>query len=589
MKKYFLIIATALCLSAAVPCHAQPATANEAKIVAQTYLGRDTTQVRNRVARVTMDNDRNGTPLMYEVIMNDSTIVLVSGSKATNPILATYKEATGIFETNNLPCGLSVLVDFYREAIAFVDENNVRGEINDEWKRLLNRERLQPQRVTIGPFLTTRWGQSYSNDSAEVNAYNMFTPNTCTGGRNCLAGCVAVAMGQVMNYYRHPIITYKPNGFSEQYDWCHMPDVLTSQSPLFEHECEAVSRLLFECGEMADMQYGCTASETNNDTAKGALISYFGYSQDAQLIKRNNYLYAYYFRDRIKANILGSRPVIIGARDRITDNLHSFVCDGYKDDNLFHFNWGWNGYFNGFYSFLFNIDIQHADFNQDFDAIVYIRPDENQTYDICDWEMHLENFYTDFYLNDIVDPVTYPPYYNTPKTTAVLYSADISSDEDWRTIPAHKPNPIEYRAHTEIHLQNGFTAENGCDFTARIDPCEECEERNYAGEVIGETDVEFGEAMPDMAAGRPCIATEGLREETVLYPNPTDGELTIGVDGEVQSIVIYNAMGRPIGGWKLHAITPDHVTLDINPLATGTYLLFVTTATGSRTAKFIKQ
>lgn len=151
MKKYFLIIATALCLSAAVPCHAQPATANEAKIVAQTYLGRDTTQVRNRVARVTMDNDRNGTPLMYEVIMNDSTIVLVSGSKATNPILATYKEATGIFETNNLPCGLSVLVDFYREAIAFVDENNVRGETNNEWQSLLNGERIQSMRTSVGP------------------------------------------------------------------------------------------------------------------------------------------------------------------------------------------------------------------------------------------------------------------------------------------------------------------------------------------------------------------------------------------------------------------------------------------------------
>ena len=103
MKKCILIIVTIFCFSNALPCNAQRVSVSEARIVAQTYLGRDTTQTRNRAARVVTDTDRNGNALMHEVIMNDSTIILVSGSKATSPILATYKEATGIFETDNLP------------------------------------------------------------------------------------------------------------------------------------------------------------------------------------------------------------------------------------------------------------------------------------------------------------------------------------------------------------------------------------------------------------------------------------------------------------------------------------------------------
>lgn len=579
-------------MAVVAPCHAQRASVSEAKIVAQTFLGRDTTQTRNRVARVITEIDRNGNPLMHEVIMNDSTIVLVSGSKVTSPILATYKEATGIFETDNLPCGLSVLVDYYREAIAFVDKNNVRGETNNEWQSLLNGERIQSMRTSVGPLLSSRWGQSWSNDSTEQYAYNKYTPYG-TGCLHCPAGCVAVAMGQVMNYYRHPIITYYPTGFSEQFDWCHMPNELTSTSPRFNHECESVSRLLFTCAENVDMIYGCNGSRSDNEKAKDALTSLFDYSDHAHMMRcPHNYLNLFIgsFLDTVELNLLLGWPVIMGACTKY-DNCHSFICDGYNADNLYHFNWGWNGKYNGFYSFNFwgNIDAGDSIFTHDFDAIIYLRPTGNPTDDICDREMHLDDFYADFYSNSIVDEYTFPPYYNTPKTTTVLYSADALSSEDWRTIPAYTQNPVEYRAHKEIHLQDGFTAEYGCDFTATIDPCEECEERVVEDELIVETDDDFEECTPDMAAGRPSIATEGLREETVLYPNPTDGELTIGVDGEVQSIVIYNAMGRPIGGWKLHAITPDHVTLDINPLATGTYLLLITTSTGSRTAKFIKQ
>ena len=29
---------------------------------------------------------------------------------------------------------------------------------------------------------------------------------------------------------------------------------------------------------------------------------------------------------------------------------HAFICDGYDDNGLFHFNWGWSGSHNGFFA-----------------------------------------------------------------------------------------------------------------------------------------------------------------------------------------------------------------------------------------------
>ena len=205
--------------------------------------------------------------------------------------------------------------------------------------------------------------------------------------------------------------------------------------------------------------------------------------------------------------------------------------------------------------------------------------------DVCDFTVPLEVFYNGFYTTHINNYDETLPYYFlipkpqkiTPTTATTLVSSSILNRSEYRTITNN--DTAEYRAHEEIHLRDGFTVERGAEFTAQIVPCANCENnRGVEDQSIVETGNEKEESVPDMAAGRPSIATEGLREETVLYPNPTDGELTIGVAGEVQSIVIYNAMGRPVGGWNLRRITEGQVSLDLNTLPAGTYIVRIQTA-----------
>ena len=73
----------------------------------------------------------------------------------------------------------------------------------------------------------------------------------------------------------------------------------------------------------------------------------------------------------------------------------------------------------------------------------------------------------------------------------------------------------------------------------------------------------------------------------ILYPNPTSGEVTVGVDGEVQSIIIYTPIGLPVGGWRLLSIAPDRVTLDLSPLPAGTYILHIQTPVGVSTKRLV--
>ena len=168
-----------------------------------------------------------------------------------------------------------------------------------------------------------------------------------------------------------------------------------------------------------------------------------------------------------------------------------------------------------------------------------------------------------------------------------LISAGPSSPISWRTIPYGAT--ATYQAHEEVLLQDGFTVEEGAEFTAQIVPCPNCENR---GEGVVEEGPGDSNANPqgadteEVLNARPSFPVS----LTDLYPNPTSGELTVTAEGEVQAIVIYNAMGQPVGGWNMLSMAGGRITLDVSPLPDGTYLLTVRTIDGkTRTGKFVKQ
>lgn len=77
-------------------------------------------------------------------------------------------------------------------------------------------------------------------------------------------------------------------------------------------------------------------------------------------------------------------------------------------------------------------------------------------------------------------------------------------------------------------------------------------------------------------------------DDANICPNPTDGQVTVAADGDVEAIVIYTADGRPVGGWKILSLSGDHVTLDVGPLPDGLYILSLRTMSGTATHKLTK-
>ena len=168
----------------------------------------------------------NKDTLMYEVIFKNGQSVLLSGSKACLPILAVLDRTSKVHSLLNpvddLPEGVIDLLETYIQQIHYCFQNDtIKLHYQDEWKRMQKMDNDGVSRaVVVPPLLSTMWGQSYSNDNSDANAYNFFAPQLC-GTDNCAAGCVAVAMAQIMNYWKYPV--YGPLGW---FDWCNMPDKL---------------------------------------------------------------------------------------------------------------------------------------------------------------------------------------------------------------------------------------------------------------------------------------------------------------------------------------------------------------------------
>lgn len=225
--------------------------------------------------------------------------------------------------------------------------------ISSEWRQLLslNSNLLTTTNLpdSVGPLITTTWDQG--------QYYNALCPEDAAGpAGHAVTGCVATAMAQIINYWGYPLHgrgihsyettygTLTVNYDSATYDYAHMPDALTATST--PQEVNAVATLMRDCGVAANMGYGPNESSAYDIDARAGLINFFRFNPNL------NYAEKAFFMDSIWENMLRSdiaanRPVMYSGQGDAGG--HSFVCDGYKQNGYFHFNFGWSGYADGWY------------------------------------------------------------------------------------------------------------------------------------------------------------------------------------------------------------------------------------------------
>lgn len=368
MKKHLLsLLALALGIGMA---QANPVGVSLAKHVGQQFVQANFEETRQsaELSLVYTGTTARGEASYYVFNVGNDGFVIVSGDDNFRPFIGYSEESA--FDVNNAACM------FYLNDIAESRSNSAANYIDPmvetEWQSVINSGRLISRNGGRGvDFLVkTRWDQS----PAPYNSDCPYDPSSPQSGNHAYTGCVATAMAQIMKHWNYPAhgqgshsynisqptydaygnMTYPGhpdygnNGvisanFAEAtYDWDNM---LNSYSSGYSTEQgNAVALIDFHCGVSVDMKYGNYADEgsgTSTDYVPGAISTYFGYATQAYVAQKSSNLTTW--QNTLKEHFDMGWPVLYSGSAPGAGYGHAFICDGYDDNNMFHFNWGWGG------------------------------------------------------------------------------------------------------------------------------------------------------------------------------------------------------------------------------------------------------
>lgn len=217
----------------------------------------------------------------------------------------------------------------------------------------------------VAPLLRSRWNQDHP--------YSLYTPtykDTDGDEQHYFAGCVAVAVAQLMYYHQWPAQArgekYHPKlgkrDFSaSHYRWSDMRPIYgdneryigsgknrrvrPDDDPMFT----SVAELMRDLGAAVSMNYQPAASSSNSELASTALQTYFNYeATDALSTSR---LGIDKTEQLITEELIGGFPVYISGMNKSGGYYgHAWVIDGIDAFGRFHMNFGWGGQSDGYYS-----------------------------------------------------------------------------------------------------------------------------------------------------------------------------------------------------------------------------------------------
>lgn len=297
--------------------------------------------------------------------VNGPGFVMVSGDDCATPILGYSSTTNGI--GGELPANVRSWLGYYDGTIGAAIQNGAvaTAEIAEEWGTLRSGNLPEPKSLTtVSPLISTTWDQGAP--------YNNLCPGT--GTNKAYVGCVATAMAQLMKYYNWPTTgtgshsyycndgtydygTLSANFGATTYDWANMLNSYPYPNSGTATQQNAVATLMYHCGVAINMVYtpegsGAWTIGTSYPyypSAETALKEHFNYSSSLYGALMSNYSNVQWI-SMLKNDLDQQHPVIYAGNDQNGEGGHCFVCDGYDNTNNFHFNWGWSGWYDGYFT-----------------------------------------------------------------------------------------------------------------------------------------------------------------------------------------------------------------------------------------------
>ena len=341
MKRKSLLL-TVILLVCVLPMTAQQVTKEQALEKASAFFSKAKTEANYRktprkAPQLQLAIDSKELYLFNDLANNG--YVIISGDERTPEVLA-YSD-NGHFDTGNVPCNMQAVLDGYKEQISYL-------RTHPDYKMPVPK---RTEETKVAPLLgETAWGQDWP--------YNEMCPTI--DGQHCVTGCVATATAQIMYYHKWPergkgSNSYEWNGqtlsidFSQSvYRWDLMTPTYDSNSS--QESCEAVALLMRDVGYACTMGYGIVGGSAG--VLRPSFCDYFDYDASIKHLSRD-VCDVDTWNSIIINDLKNGLPVYYeGCNSPDSDNGHAMVIDGYDGDGYFHFNFGWDGLSNGYYTLL---------------------------------------------------------------------------------------------------------------------------------------------------------------------------------------------------------------------------------------------
>jgi len=300
-----------------------------------------------------MDDAEN---LYYVFSFNQGGFVIVPADDCLTPILGySFKHN---FVSVNQPPNVEWWFQQYEEQILYVRKKQLEPEkrIIDKWAHYLNENfnlmKTYTNSKEVEPLLTTLWDQAFPE--------NYYCPEDPAGsGGHTYAGCVATAVAQIAYYWRWPDygqgnksyipITHPEYGVQSAdfentwYRYDEMVDSVTITN-------EAIAEYIYHFAVNFRMDF------TPYGSGPDSIFLLPG--RDSTYYHFKIFPYTWLYRDSmpdeqwkaILVSMLDEACPIYYRGDPVNPPGHAFVCDGYRDNDEFHFNLGWGGENNGYYT-----------------------------------------------------------------------------------------------------------------------------------------------------------------------------------------------------------------------------------------------
>jgi Peptidase C10 family/Secretion system C-terminal sorting domain/Spi protease inhibitor len=294
--------------------------------------------------------------------------IMLSADDLAKPVLAW--SSTSSFDVKNMAPATLAWIHNYENQVARAIRYGTPAKptIPAEWQELLTAPKHAAAKTTaVAPLCATTWNQS--------PYYNDLCPYDIPAAHNTITGCVATAMAQVMKYWNWPKVgcgmhSYNDPGYgtltanfgTTAYDWAAMPNSLSGPNT-------AVATLMSHAGISVDMYYGPGGSNAMVNSYQNfitpcsefALKANFHYKKTLHSLYRTGEVPGFspgvgpdsvtetvWVAD-LKADLDAGHPIIYCGFASIVVG-HCWVLDGYTVGDMFHFNWGWGGSSDGYYT-----------------------------------------------------------------------------------------------------------------------------------------------------------------------------------------------------------------------------------------------